>query len=329
MVQLQLQTVAKTKSLTSLRKGETKLGETLLHIIHLDELQNSDANFVIFGIAEDLGVQANFGQAGAKNAWDAFIRAFVNVQESQYNQGKQILLLGCISLEKEPNPNHPEDLGITIEAIDEKVAQLVQHIVASGKIPIGIGGGHNNAFGFLKGSSAALDRKLQVINIDAHTDLRTPDYRHSGNGFSYAIDAGFLKHYTAFGLHKNYTPQYIFDAYSNNPGIDLIFFEDMLLVAEQLRQFKEVLQAHVGQDFGLELDCDAIAHFSSSAQTPSGFTLETIRLLTQLAFRKKGITYLHIAEAAPTNDSKNQIGKALIFIVTDCIRAFGNSSVHI
>ncbi len=91
-----------------------------------------------------------------------------------------------------------------VETIDQSVNQLVYSIVKAGKIPIVVGGGHNNAYGIIKGCALALKTKINTINFDAHTDLRALEGRHSGNGFSYAIDEGFLNRYFIFGLHENH-----------------------------------------------------------------------------------------------------------------------------
>jgi arginase family enzyme len=41
-----------------------------------------------------------------------------------------------------------------------------------------------------------LQRKtINAINFDAHSDFRILEGRHSGNGFSYAYEEGFLKKY--------------------------------------------------------------------------------------------------------------------------------------
>jgi formiminoglutamase len=44
---------------------------------------------------------------------------------------------------------------------------------------------------------------VNAINFDAHSD-RILEGRHSGNGFSYAYEEGFLKKYFIFGLHEIY-----------------------------------------------------------------------------------------------------------------------------
>src|SRR5690606_35168641 len=97
-----------------------------------------------------------------------------------------------------------------VEIIDKDVTNLVSSIVKAGKTPIIIGGGHNNAYGNIKGCSLAKNEKINVVNFDAHSDFRAEEGRHSGNGFSYAFAEGFLKNYFIFGLHENYTSDTLF-----------------------------------------------------------------------------------------------------------------------
>src|SRR5690606_25211744 len=98
----------------------------------------------------------------------------------------------------------------------KKVTTVVEHIVKAGKVPIIIGGGHNNSYGTIKGTSFALQKPISVINFDAHSDFRRLEHRHSGNGFSYAYEEGFLNHYFVFGLQKQYNSQAVFDFLHNH-----------------------------------------------------------------------------------------------------------------
>ncbi len=59
------------------------LEKRLQFLPNLEELEKTSAKFVIFGIPEDIGVRANYGKAGTSNAWQEFLKAFLNVQENQ------------------------------------------------------------------------------------------------------------------------------------------------------------------------------------------------------------------------------------------------------
>lgn len=325
MIQLHIQKQEQLNTLISFREGEAKLGESLQLCDSLDQIKDCSAHFVIFGICEDIGVQANYGNPGTHKAWKAFLRSFVNVQQNAYNIPSDILLLGHITVTPDTSPGQvsKQELGAIVSRIDRTVAQIVETIISAGKIPIIIGGGHNNALGNLQGAATALKKQINVINIDAHTDLRTTDYRHSGNGFRYALahkPKPSLRNYTVFGLHKNYTPQYIFDfMHTHSEQLQYELFED-LMAADILKKFNNHLDFVSTAPFGLELDCDAITNFSSSAQTPSGFALNEVRSLITATAKRALCCYFHICEAVPTKKNRNQIGKALSYFVTDFMR---------
>jgi len=329
MIQLHIQKREDLNALISFRKGERKLGEIVNLCDSLEKIKESTTRFVIFGISESIGVQANYGNSGTQKAWKTFLKAFVNVQSNLHNDVNSILVLGNITV----TPTNPinrqtskQELGDIVARVDSKVAFVVETIVAAGKIPIIIGGGHNNGFGNLKGTYQALQTPINAINIDAHSDLRRTDYRHSGNGFSYALENEpnpFLNKYAIFGLHKNYTPQYIFEYMNdNNNRISYALLEKLLEQENPTREFERLLSFVNEDPFGLELDCDAITHFPSSAQSPSGFTLNEVRQLITKAAQNKSCTYFHICEAAPSKNNKAQVGKALSYLVTDFIRSY-------
>lgn len=310
----------------SKREGETKFGEEVALSKSFEELKNINAEFVIFGIPEDIGVRANYGKPGTSTAWNSFLPAFLNIQKNRFNNPQNIVLLGEIDcgelMEKAASlkpggENYLQQLGLLVSEIDLWVAKIVEKIHSSGKTPIIIGGGHNNAYGNIRGISKSLGKPLNVLNIDAHTDLRKTDYRHSGNGFSYAKKDGFLDKYAVFGLHKNYTPEYIFEIQEGSEDYLFDLFEDMISLsrekkAQRFQRSMDFLQA----SFGLEIDCDAIEKMQSSAMSPSGFSLDEIRFFLEMAKREKPF-YLHLCEASAQQSPLT--GKALSYLVSDFI----------
>lgn len=309
------------KAYINSREGETKLGESISYISSFDELENNSAKYVIFGIPEDIGIRANLGKPGAASTWEPFLKAFLNIQHNAYN-GNDCVVLGHIKTEhlqqKATNIEDPRELGEMLPEIDDMLSQVVQKIVSAGKVPIIIGGGHNNSYGNIKGCSKALDKSINVLNIDAHTDLRTTNFRHSGNGFSYAKKEEFLNYYAMVGIHQNYTPRYIFDMMNDDKTISYSLLEEYLHLTtiEKLIRFKKAID-FVKNEFALELDCDAIQDFESSAMTPSGFSINEIRSFINLA-KKQHVHYLHICEA---DAGKNPlVAKALSYFVSDFIR---------
>ncbi|MCX2839581.1 formimidoylglutamase [Salinimicrobium sp. MT39] len=326
MNQLKFYSEKQVSKLISTRQGETKLGEKIMVATSFEDVQKSGAEIVIFGIPEDIGVRANFGKPGTSNAWQAFLGAFLNVQENQFNSGENVLLLGEINtsevMEKAGNidvsdPNYVQKLGDLVEQLDTAVSEVVKNVILAGKFPVIIGGGHNNAFGNLKGASEAFNHPINVLNIDAHTDLRRLEHRHSGNGFSYTFKNGFLERYSVFGLHQNYTPQYIFDVMNASEAYQYHLLEELPKHKRKMA-FLELLDFVKQEKFGLELDCDAIANFPSSAVSPAGLELDEAREMIREAAKERNCCYLHICEAVATNNFPT--GKALSYLVTDFLK---------
>jgi len=321
------------------RKGETKFGEHIQLIPNLtniyDDIVNLDVNFVIFGIKEDIGVIANHGKTGTYKAWEATLKVLLNIQSNAFTDAKRVLVLGhldyteqreailSLDLSKKKNLSQTRHF---VETIDKDVTNVVSSIVKSGKIPIIIGGGHNNAYGNIKGCALANNGRINVVNFDAHSDFRAEEGRHSGNGFSYAYAEGFLKNYFMFGLHENYTSDTLFKTMKKVKAIKHNTYEAIEVRNElDFRSEMKTALDHVSdKSFGIEIDCDAIKNIPSSAMTPSGFSVKKARQFVSHFGKHKNATYLHICEAAPTKKTETKVGKLITYLITDFIRAHGN-----
>ena len=324
------------KILLKNRQGESKFGKHIQLLSNYntiyDDIVSLDVTYVIFGIKEDVGVFANYGNTGASKAWDATLKILLNIQSNPFTQPNKVLILGYLDYSKVLEKLKDLDQNIKkhilkarkkVAKIDLDVSELVYQIIKAGKIPIIIGGGHNNAYGNIKGTSLALKRTLNVINFDAHSDFRAEEGRHSGNGFSYAHSDGFLNYYFVFGLHENYTPDSIFKILDKNKLIQYNTFESIEIRKEL--DFGDELERALDfiskTSFGIEIDCDAIKNIPSSAMSPSGFSVKKARHFVNYFGKHENVKYLHICEAAPTPETETQVGKLITYLITDFIRA--------
>src|SRR6185436_13894202 len=145
-------------SLTKLRRFETKLGERIQVIHNSAELEKSiagsNAKFVLFGIPEDLGAKGNFGVGGADTLWIPFLQSFLNIQSNDFFDGGEVMLLGhfdfgdiqyLIDKTARGDDEKIEAYRHAVNAIDDEVEHIVKLITEAKKIPIAIGGGHNNS----------------------------------------------------------------------------------------------------------------------------------------------------------------------------------------
>ncbi|HXS37372.1 MAG TPA: formimidoylglutamase [Flavipsychrobacter sp.] len=320
-------------SLINKRPNETKLGEQV-NAIHNnenweEELIESAAKYVLLGIPEDIGVRANYGLGGTNTLWEPALKAILNVQNTNALDGASILLLGDFDFRDLMQQSLKMDvmqLRELVAKIDEEVAPVIEKIVAARKIPIIIGGGHNNAYPLLQGLSMAKNGSVNCINLDAHSDFRIMEGRHSGNGFHYAKQRGYLNRYTVIGLHQNYNAQNIIDQFVIDIDLLHFFYEDIFL--HHKYSFDDCVKAAIthtsGRSTGIELDLDCIEHTLSSAATPCGITSLQARQYITTCANSVDAAYLHIPEGAVhlrNGKEDTYTAKLVAYLVTDFIRA--------
>lgn len=326
--------------ITNYRNGEIKFGEKMITVPKeaniQDFIKNCSAKYVLFGIPEDIGIRANFGRPGAASAWESAIKSIANIQYNRFSNGDKLLILGQIDVSVEMKAVENLDfhtnedrktLSELVIVIDKEVSHIVSIIIKAGKTPIIIGGGHNNSYGNIKGTALANGKPINAVNFDAHSDFRILEGRHSGNGFSYAYEEGFLNKYFIFGLHENYTSKKVL---SNIKKIqDRVRFNtyDEIAIRQQKSFRKELSQAYAfitNETFGIEIDLDAIPNIASSAMTISGFSVEQLRQFVYYFAKSENAAYLHICEGAPDlcgQKENNLVGKLIGYLVTDFMKA--------
>ncbi|TQM41689.1 formiminoglutamase [Flavobacterium branchiophilum] len=326
---------------THFRIGEVKFGEKMLVVPKgadvYEFIKKSEAKFVIIGIPEDIGVRANYGRPGAASAWSSAISSIANIQHNRFCKGSSLLVLGQLDVLEEMKAvegldyNQSADrktLNQLVEKIDKEVAHIISKIVKANKIPIIIGGGHNNAYGNIKGTALAKGKPINAINFDAHSDFRILEGRHSGNGFHYAYDEGFLKKYFIFGLHENYTSKNVLDILKKLENRVRFNTYDEINI-RKVKNFEQEMQLALNfikdDTFGLEIDLDALPNIASSAMTLSGFSVEELRRFVTYFGQNQNVAYLHICEGAPDlGEAKNNhlIGKLIGYLITDFVKAY-------
>ena len=332
-------------SLTKVRQYETKIGERLKNIQSetdwIQQLQQSPAKFVLLGIPEDIGIKGNYGIGGADTNWLPFLSAFLNVQSNDFFTGEDILLLGHFDFGDIKylieNTAYGQNELIdayrhAIHMIDEEVEAIMKVIATTKKIPIVIGGGQNNAYPIIKGVAKGLLKaeviqlaQINAINLDAHPDFRTTEGRHSGNGFRYASEDGFLGKYCNICLHENYIPQTVLIDIHNDPFIDYVTYEDIFI--REKKNFIQAVAHATGftEDTytGIELDLDSIENVLSSAAAPSGVTALQARQYVTFAAQDSKAAYLHICEGATQlGDGRRDesTGKLISYLVSDFVK---------
>lgn len=339
MDKLVLFTETDLKSLLKKRSGESKFGEHIKLLSNVtdiyEQLKNLDVDYVIFGIPEDAGVFANHRNTGTSRTWYAVLKILLNIQSNRFTRANKILLLGHLDCDfhqkriqnlKPSNKNDINKARKIVSKIDKQVTELVFKIVESGKTPIIIGGGHNNAYGNIKGTSLALNKLINAINFDSFANFKTEEGRHNNNGFTYAKSDGFLNNYFIFGLHENYIPENVLKIIAANSTISFHSFESIMVRKEQ--KFKTAIKhaaAFVNkQPFGIEIDCNAIKEIPNTMQFANGFSISRARTFINFFGKQPNATYLHICEALANTESEAKVGNQITQLITDFIKAHGD-----
>ena len=338
-------------SLTKLRRFETKLGERILTVSDSGNIERSlatsSARYVLFGIPEDLGAKGNFGIGGTDTLWIPFLQSFLNIQSNDFFDGSEVLLIGhfdfgdiqyLIDTTARGEDEKIEAYRHAVNAIDEEVEHLAKLITEAKKIPIVIGGGHNNSYPLIKGAAKGWHKtgitpiaQINCINLDAHADYRPVEGRHSGNAFRYAEEDGYLQKYCIVGLHENYLPQNVWIDIVNNPFIDCITFED-IFVHEKRTFIQAVAHATAFTEdtlTGIDIDIDSIQNTLSSAMTPVGILPIHARQYVSFASADTKPAYLHICEGATRlSDGRTDAtsGKLISYLVSDFVKGMTVSS---
>ncbi len=325
---------------TRIRRFETRIGETIQHLTDTSNieqsLQQSNARFVIIGVPENIGVKGNEGSGCADAVWQPFLSDFLNIQSNDFFEGSDVLLLGHLDFSELSNliegnaHSYDEKLQAyrhAVNSIDDAVEQVLKLITSHKKIPVVIGGGHNNAYGCLKGAAKGLHKadtlplaQLNAINLDAHAEYRPAEGRHSGNAFRYAEDDGYLAKYCVVGLYESDLPQNSWLDIANNPFMDFVTYEDIFLHGKQ--SFIQAVQHAI--DFtsdtlcGIEMDMDSIGYSNSLV----GVSPLNARQYIHLTATQSKPAYLHIAQgdASLTNNS-TLTGRLVSYLVSDFIKA--------
>ena len=143
----------------------------------------------------------------------------------------------------------------------------------------------------------ALDQPVNALNLDPHPDVRALEGRHSGNGFSYAHNRGYLDRYAVLGMSENSVNSASLALMRSTPG------------------------------WTFEIDADGITGAPASAQTESGWSWTQARQLAYRAGQTGKVAYLHLSELAlgllPEDDHGGH-SKAAAMLLLDFVRGTRN-----
>jgi formiminoglutamase len=155
------------------------------------------APVVLVGFACDAGVLRNKGRPGAMTGPTALRKALAN-----------------LPVHALPAVDDLGDVTCAADALEQAQAEfgeVISGVIGASAVPIGMGGGHEIAFGSYLGLQQALTAAgdkgpVGIVNFDAHFDLRSGERSNSGTPFrqilEHAAENGRQAEYLCIGISR-------------------------------------------------------------------------------------------------------------------------------
>lgn len=262
--------------------------------------------FCIVGFASDEGVRRNKGRVGAKEGPSA-VRGQLSSLAWHFGN---VALYDVGDIEVEGN----------LEDAQERLSSAIAEIVKKGLFPIVLGGGHEVAFGSVKGVYDGLGEPVAVVNFDAHFDLREENVATSGTPFRqlerlYSRD-GFRFDYMCVGIQRAANTIELFERAKalgvSWIDIDMIRFNSKAAI-KQLSDFLKD-KKHVHLTICSDVFAQSIAP-GVSAPTPFGLFVDEFLSLFYVVLKSGKVVSFDIAEVSPVLDRDNATSKLAAYIV--------------
>lgn len=265
---------------------------------NLDFDPSSDQKVGILGYAGEEGVKRNQGRLGTLLG-PASIRKCLGALAYHLRAGLSLFDYGDVFT-----------VGDDLESTHQAITKLTYQLLQSAHFPVWLGGGHDLAFphgsAVLKYSQEQ-GKKLGIINLDAHFDLRplVEDKGHSGSPF-YQLASNHPNefHYLALGIQRAANPTSLFET-AAQLHVDFVEIEQFNLpnwaaVSQQIRSFLDQVDV-----IYLTVDLDGFsAAFAPgvSAPSPMGFDPEVAFKVFDLVAKSKKLISLDVVELNPSYD---------------------------
>lgn len=264
----------------------------------------------LIGFASDEGVERNGGRQGAAQG-PAALRAALG--SLAVHEQRKLIDAGTVTTQD-------DDLETAQREVSDRVRDLVAAQGSAGMTVV-LGGGHETSFATHRGAYEALG-PMQVINFDAHFDLRTADRPTSGTPFRQIAElVGDDFDYSVFGISRPNNTKVLFDT-AEQLGVTTVL--DTELAAMTVREAAERALAAVEGDLPIHLsiDLDVLpAAVAPGVSAPAGFGVDyaALRAMVAAVASTGRVALLDVVELNPEFDVDNRTAKAAARLVDDAV----------
>ena len=264
---------------------------------------------VLLGFASDEGVRRNKGRPGAALA-PAALRA----------------ALGPLAFHLERTVSDAGDVAVSdgaLEAGQARAGLAITSMLDAGRLTVVLGGGHETAFASylgLAGSEAVRSgKRLGILNLDAHFDLREAPVPSSGTPFLQMAEAeaaaGREFRYAVVGISEPNNTRALFNT-ARRLGVSYLLDEDC--EAERVRTFVAEFLDGVDMLY-LTIDLDVLpAAVAPGVSAPAayGVPLAVISAVCRQVARSGKLLHVDVAELNPAFDIDGRTARVAARLVS-------------
>lgn len=294
--------------------------EYLYQLVKREDINDLDDSYTsaygLLGYSCDEGVRRNMGRVGAIDGPD-YIRKKLSRLAIPNMKSPELIDFGNVLCTDGEMESCQEVFGDSIFKMLEKKIR-----------PIGLGGGHDIAYGHYLGIHQYLsiydpDAILGIINFDTHFDLRPIQERpNSGTPFRQILEESETVNYWVLGIQQNFNTKNLFDYADQHSNIQYSMhsecYPDNYKLNSRLRNQLEKYLSKVDYCYlSVDLDCFSSELVSGvSAPSPLGWNPEALLDALSLINDSGKLISFDIAEMNPKYDQNEQTALLAALIIS-------------
>lgn len=287
------------------RKSNPDIGKQYWHqeveLFNINDIGTKNTDIAIIGYVCDEGVRRNLGRVGASKGPTALRERLAKLPI--HFDTKKVADFGNIICVDED-----------MEACQTGFSNTITSFISNKIFPIAIGGGHDMSYGHFKGIynavNANANKRIGIINFDAHFDLRPIERKpNSGTPFNQILNEFDNVEYFAIGIQRQSNTKELFEI-AKNDNINFAINYDCESSKEELNALIERLQPIIDSCDYLYITIDMDGFSSAyapgvSAPSPLGFTPYFVFKMLRYLLNTNKVISCDIAELNPTLDRDN------------------------
>ncbi|MEI3614084.1 formimidoylglutamase [Pseudogracilibacillus sp. SO30301A] len=282
-----------------------------------DLKKNEEQNIGLVGFECDEGVKRNKGRVGASKAPNEIRKLLASIP--YHNGKKSIIDLGNIQCTDND-----------LEGAQVHLGKVVAKLLENNYIPIILGGGHETFYGHYLGAREAVgnDKKIGMINLDAHFDLRNDDTPSSGTMFRQILETDKNAEYLCIGVQELGNTEQLFLT-AKEFGVEYILEKEIEPIENTFRKIDEFAKK---QDFIIYTICTDVINQAYapgvSAPAPLGLEPKVVRAITEHVVMLEDFLSFDVSEVNPTFDVAEKTARLISYVIAETMMNLNKNALQ-